>query len=315
MPTRRILKYCLALSVLFHLALGTAALMIPWAPRPAQDVVVVEMADIPRAADFLPPKPGIVEGARPKPPPLSDRPVRKEMPPEFRRLVPAGRAPDRPADPGLPPETVVPERQANEEPQPARPAESPARTARAAEPPQEARPTPPSKDGAAPAAKGGAGRSLRDLTPSLGKTVTARRDAGTGRGQGSARGSAAGTDAKARDKGGIAEEGGREASFNGPEFQYYAYFESIRQKIYLVWNYPEEAWRAGKQGDVEITFVIGPEGELVSYNVLRGSGHKILDDEAVRALLAIGRFNKPPIPNFRVYGVFRYGVYDIKFFR
>src|SRR5512146_2188468 len=95
MPTGRVLKYCFGLSVLFHLAIALLAAVIPVAPRRAEDVMVVDLADLPRSTDFLPPKPGVIEGARPKPTPP---PARREKPPERPREAMRGRVPDLPVD-------------------------------------------------------------------------------------------------------------------------------------------------------------------------------------------------------------------------
>src|SRR5512143_3302714 len=163
MPTGRLLKYCLALSVLFHLAIAALSTLISFEPRRAEDVMVVDLADLPRSTDFLPPKPGIIEGERPAPPPKPERAVRRERPPEPRPEQLRGRVPDLPVDPALAPEKEFPAPRAQEEPQPPRPKEEPpARTARAPERAPEAKPAPPSKD--APSAADGGGRlSLRDL--------------------------------------------------------------------------------------------------------------------------------------------------------
>src|SRR5512143_1160794 len=101
MPTARMLKYWIALSVLFHVAIAALSLLIPSAPRQAEDVMVVDLADLPRSTDFLPPKPGIVEGKRPMPPPKPEPAVRKEKTPEPRPDVMKGRVPDLPVDPAL----------------------------------------------------------------------------------------------------------------------------------------------------------------------------------------------------------------------
>ncbi|MGE5190718.1 MAG: energy transducer TonB [Gemmatimonadota bacterium] len=312
MPTGRILKYCLALSVLFHVAIAALATLIPAAPRRAEDVMVVDLADLPRSPDFLPPKPGIIRGRRP---PVLPKPVRPAKPlprPEVLR----GRVPDRPVNPDLPPEKDF---RTTEEPRP-RPEEPPARTARAPDKPRPEQPaaSAPPKGGAEGAA-GGAHRSLRDLTPTLGKMVIARIESGAGRGQEASRGTAAGTDAKGRDKGEIAEEPGGGAHLtplNAPEIQYISYFASIKRKIELVWQYPYDAQIAGIQGDLVINFVIGPSGRLESVVLVDGSGHRILDEEALRAIRAAAPFDPIPaqykIPNLQIRGHFVYEMHTLK---
>ncbi len=319
MPTGRLLKYCLALSVLLHLAIAALSTLISFAPRRAEDVMVVDLADLPRSTDFLPPKPGIIEGKRPVPPSKPDRAVRKERPPEPRPEQLRGRVPDLPVDPGLPPEKEFPAPRAQQEPQPPRPKEEPAaRTARAPERSQEEKPASPPKD-ASTAADGGGRRSLRDLTPTLGKMVMARADRSAGRGQDASRGSAAGTDAKGRDKGEIAEERGGGAHLtplNAPEIQYISYFASIKRKIELVWQYPYDAQVAGVQGDLIINFVIGRTGQLESVTLTDGSGHKVLDEEAIRAIRAAAPFAPIPsqynVPNLQIRGHFVYEMHTLR---
>src|SRR5512146_2802099 len=315
MPTGRVLKYCFGLSVLFHLAIALLAAVIPVAPRRAEDVMVVDLADLPRSTDFLPPKPGVIEGARPKPTPP---PARREKPPERPREAMRGRVPDLPVDARLAPEKEFPAAPAKREPRPPGPEEK-AQPERTGEPPaREAKPAPPARS-APSAAEGGARRSLRDLTPTLGKMVLARREPGAGRGQGAAQGTAAGTDAKAREKGDIAEERGGGAHLtplNAPEIQYISYFASIKRKIELVWQYPYDAQVAGIQGDLVIHFVIGPTGQLESLALVQGSGSRLLDDEAVRAIRAAAPFDPIPpgykIPNLQIRGQFVYEMHSLR---
>lgn len=312
MPTGRILKYCLALSVLFHVAVVALASLFPVAPRRAEDVMVVDLADLPRSTDFLPPKPGVIRGARPAELPKPARPLRKLPVPEVLK----GRVPDLPVNPDLPPEKEFPAA-AREEPQP-RPPEPPAQTARAAERPREEKPAPSPKDASA-GAGGAARRSLRDLTPTLGTMVMARREAGAGRGQDASRGTAAGTEAKAREKGEIAEERGGGAHLtplNAPEIQYISYFAGIKRKIELVWQYPYDAQIAGIQGDLIINFVIGRTGRLESLALVDGSGHKVLDEEAARAIRAAAPFDPIPsqykVPNLQIRGHFIYEMHTLR---
>jgi len=318
MPTGRMLKYWIALSVLFHLAIAALSTLIPSTPRRAEDVMVVDLADLPRGTDFLPPKPGIIEGARPAPPPKPNRPSRPEKPRGPRPEEMKGTVPDRPVDPGLAPEKEFPAPRGEEEPQPPQTKEPPARTAPAPERAQQPKPASPSQD-PSEAAEGGARRSLRDLTPTLGRMVMARTDRGAGRGQEASRGTAAGTEAKGRDKGEIAEERGGGAHLtplNAPEIQYISYFASIKRKIELVWQYPYDAQVAGVQGDLIIVFVIGRNGQLESLDLVDGSGHKILDEEAKRAIRAAAPFDPIPseykVPDLQIRGHFVYEMHTLK---
>src|SRR5512134_2583254 len=117
MPPRRLFLTCTVLSVLLHILVLVLAYLFPAVvPRP-EEVMVVDLADIPRSTDFLPPRPGILEGrkARPARPPAPPREKKPELPPE--RIL-EGRVPDLPVKPGLPPEKSFPPQQPKQEPPP-----------------------------------------------------------------------------------------------------------------------------------------------------------------------------------------------------
>lgn len=309
MQDERLLKTSIALSILFHLTLLVMASMIRWTPHRAEDVMIVDLADLPRATDFLPPKPGIVEGSRPKPPPT---PVRKKMPPLPTRRELVGRVPDLPVNPDLPPEKEFPVARPKEEtPPPSAKTREPARSEEAKKGPGKAEESPPAPS---PPAK-----SLRELTPSLGKMVMAKAAPSGARGEGNTSGSAVGTEGKAVEKGAISEEGGGGTyltALNAPEIQYISYFASIKRKIELVWQYPHEAAMAGIQGDLTVDFVIGRNGNLESVTLLQGSGYKVLDDEAIGSIRTAAPYNPIPesyrIPNLRIRARFVYEMHTLR---
>jgi protein TonB len=219
-----------------------------------------------------------------------------------------GRVPDLPVRPDLPPEKSFPP--AATKPEPA------AGKGEAPEPP----PGKASADAAPRDAPGksGAPRSvpskpLKDLTPSLGKMVMALDEPSGGRGQGAASGNAVGTGGATTGKTGITEEGGggfRLTPLNAPEVQYISYFASIKRKIELVWQYPYEAATAGIQGELTLDFVIARSGKVDSIELIRGSGSKILDDEAIRSIRKAAPFDPIPaqykIPTLLIRGRFVY---------
>lgn len=297
MPSRRLFLFCTVASVLLHLLVLWLAYLLPAAaPRP-EEVMVIDLADIPRSTDFLPPRPGILEGSRPRPAP-APRPERRREAPERQPME--GRVPDLPVKPDLPPEKSFPAPAAKEAP-PAPPSAPPSA------PP--ARPAASAKR--APAPEGS--RSLRDLTPSLGKMVMAREEPSGGRGQEGTSGSAVGTGGKTTGKEGVTEEGGggfRLTPLNAPEVQYISYFASIKRKIELVWQYPYEAATAGIQGELTVDFVIARSGRLQSVDLVRGSGSRILDDEAIRSIRKAAPFDPIPanydIPHLQIRGRFVY---------
>ncbi len=310
------MTYCIALSVLLHLSFLVLASVYPWAPRRPEDVMIVDLADLPRSTDFLPPRPGIVEGDRPKPPPPSPpKPVRKEKPPMPPREM-AGRVPDLPVNPDLPPEKEFPLPRPKEETPPSAKVGDPERVARALETPEVAEPpSPPSSVPPEPPPS----KSLRELTPSLGKMVFAKAVTGSARGDEKSSGSAVGTGGKAAEKGPIAEEGGggtRLTALNAPEIQYISYFASIKRKIELVWQYPHDAAIAGIQGQLTVDFVIGRNGNLESVTLLQGSGYKILDDEALASIRTAAPYNPIPehyqIPNLQIRAHFVYEMHALR---
>jgi TonB family protein len=143
--------------------------------------------------------------------------------------------------------------------------------------------------------------------------VMAREEPSGGRGQGATAGNAVGTGGKTTGKEGVTEEGGggfRLTPLNAPEVQYISYFASIKRKIELVWQYPYEAAAAGIQGELTLDFVIARSGEVNSIELVRGSGSKILDDEAIRSIRKAAPFDPIPaeykIPSLQIRGRFVY---------
>jgi periplasmic protein TonB len=317
MPSSRTLKYYIILSVLFHAVLAEVSVLIPVPAKPSDDVMVVDLADIPRSTDFLRPKPGIVKGIRPTPPPPRPVPPPRKIP---ARDVLKGRVPDLPVNPNLPPEKEFPIPRAKK-PEDRNPVE-PAKTASAPKTQEKVEgkagtggpPAPPP-----PPRKTEELRSLRDLTPSLGKMVLARTEPGAGRGQESSHGTAVGTGGKAEKSGVIVEEqggGARLTSLNAPEIQYISYFAGIKRKIELVWQYPYDAQIAGIQGELVVEFTIGRDGRLASVDLVQGSGRKILDDEAISAIRKAAPYDPIPkeykIPELKIRGHFIYEMHSMR---
>jgi protein TonB len=310
MPNNRTIAACIALSFLAHLLIVAAASLVPWTSRVPESVMIVDLADLPRTSDFLPPKPGILEGGRPKPPPPKpDRQAsaeKKPLPPP-REMV--GRVPDLPVNPALPPEERFLPQKPLETPstQSSPPSAMPQQAARADELPEP------------PGSSGSSGKPLKDLNPSLGKMVLALGESAS-RGTGRNAGETVGTGGKAGEKGGIVEEGGEGAhltALNAPEIQYISYFAGIKRKIELVWGYPPSA--AGVEGDVIADFVIGRSGILESVTLIRGSGSRYLDDEALGAIRKASPYDPIPseykIANLQIRAHFIYTVTQTRILR
>ena len=312
MPSRRLFLTCTCASVLLHLLVLWLVYRFPSTVRRPEEVMEIDLSDIPRATDFLPPEPGLLERRPPsvRPPPATPREARTELPAP---RVLEGRVPDLPVRPDLPPEkSFPPSRPKEEPPQEAAGPSGPSgkEAGGSAAKPEPAPPAPRGKNATAPPAPS---KSVRDLIPPLGTMVLAAKEPSGGRGQGASGGDAVGTGGAATGKEGIIEEGGggfRLTPLNAPEIQYISYFASIKRKIELVWQYPYEAATAGIQGELTLDFVIARSGKVDSIDLIRGSGSKILDDEAIRAIRKAAPFDPIPaqykIPTLLIRGRFVY---------
>jgi len=77
---------------------------------------------------------------------------------------------------------------------------------------------------------------------------------------------------------------GKEVSLNTTEFRYASYFAKLKNKIQMVWRYPQAARIAGLQGQLTLRFVLNGDGTLKEVQVVKSSGFPILDEEAVKAV-------------------------------
>lgn len=73
-------------------------------------------------------------------------------------------------------------------------------------------------------------------------------------------------------------------TFSAKEFNDWGYLERLKEKIERVWQYPPQAAMRGVYGDLYIRFTIDKKGRLLSMELLRTSGYRILDDAAIQAL-------------------------------
>lgn len=73
-------------------------------------------------------------------------------------------------------------------------------------------------------------------------------------------------------------------SFEAPGFKHRGYMRLLKQKIERIWEYPEEMSRRGVSGDLYITFIINKDGSLRDVRLVRTSGHRELDEAAIKAL-------------------------------
>ena len=63
-----------------------------------------------------------------------------------------------------------------------------------------------------------------------------------------------------------------------------SFMRRFRDNIYNVWNYPEIAAQRGQQGTCLLRITIDRKGNVSDVTLLESSGHRILDDEAIRAV-------------------------------
>jgi TonB family protein len=83
-------------------------------------------------------------------------------------------------------------------------------------------------------------------------------------------------------------------SLDTKELKYSPYFDSIKRKINSVWRYPDDAIARGISGSLTLRFSISKDGALMDVKLLKPTNHRILDDEAVRAVKTAAQFDKFP---------------------
>jgi protein TonB len=79
------------------------------------------------------------------------------------------------------------------------------------------------------------------------------------------------------------------------EFKFMSYNRWLKVKVESVLQYPELAAISGYQGTLYILFDIMKDGSLGRLEILKSSGYKILDDEALRAVRSSAPFQ--PLPD------------------
>ncbi|MCE2030505.1 TonB family protein [Sessilibacter corallicola] len=72
------------------------------------------------------------------------------------------------------------------------------------------------------------------------------------------------------------------------------YYSQVISAIYKNVQYPVQALRAGREGNVGLEIAVAADGELVDTAVSQKSGYRLLDREAARAVKKISPFPKPP---------------------
>jgi periplasmic protein TonB len=83
-------------------------------------------------------------------------------------------------------------------------------------------------------------------------------------------------------------------SLDTKEVKYASYFARIKHQIERVWIYPSDAARRGISGELNLTFSISRDGNLLGARLLDRSGFEILDVAALKAVKEAAPFY--PIP-------------------
>jgi len=73
-------------------------------------------------------------------------------------------------------------------------------------------------------------------------------------------------------------------TFDAREYRFLLYNSRLKERIESIWVYPPYEAEHGIYGDLKIRFTIKKNGQLGSVELLRTSGHKSLDDSAIKAL-------------------------------
>jgi protein TonB len=64
----------------------------------------------------------------------------------------------------------------------------------------------------------------------------------------------------------------------------FSFMRRFRDNIYSVWNYPDAATRQGQQGTCLLRITVDRKGNVTDVTLLESSGHRLLDEEAMRAV-------------------------------
>jgi protein TonB len=91
------------------------------------------------------------------------------------------------------------------------------------------------------------------------------------------------------------QPGDESVTLDTDEFKFISYNRWLKVKIESMLKYPQLAAESGYQGTLYIKFDILKDGSLGGVEILKGSGYKILDDEAERAIRSSAPFQ--PLPD------------------
>jgi TonB family protein len=83
-------------------------------------------------------------------------------------------------------------------------------------------------------------------------------------------------------------------SLDTKDERYVTYAKLIKERIGFHWKYPPDALERLLEGKLMVVFSLARKGEVIQIQLMKNSGYKILDKEAIRAIRAASPF--PPFP-------------------
>ena len=98
---------------------------------------------------------------------------------------------------------------------------------------------------------------------------------------------------------------------NTDDILFGSFLRRLENAIYGVWHYPQAALLRGIEGTTPVRITFNRKGEIVRVDMLESSGSKILDDEVLRTLNALGPVGSFPKgytgDTFKLIAFFHYG--------
>lgn len=98
---------------------------------------------------------------------------------------------------------------------------------------------------------------------------------------------------------------------NTDDILFGSFLRRLETAIYGVWHYPQAALLRGIEGTTPVRITFNRRGEIVRVDMLESSGSKILDDEVLRTLNALGPVGSFPKgytgDSFKLIAFFHYG--------